>query len=346
MNTFGNNFAITTFGESHGAAIGVVVDGCPSGIELSEDDINLDLARRAPSGSVSSTTRREADLAQIVSGVYNGRTTGTPITILIQNTDVRSTDYDKFAKIFRPGHADFTYHHKYGNRDHRGGGRASGRETAARVAAGAVAKKYLQSISKIDIFGYVTLAGDKKATSFDRDFIDSNPFRTADREMAADLEGYLAGIRAEGNSVGGVVELCIDGTPIGLGEPVFDKLDARLAYAFMGIPAVKGVEIGDGFAVAGLRGSENNDQITSTGFLSNHAGGVLGGISTGQRIFARIAVKPTPSIAIPQRSIDLDGNELDITVGGRHDVFIAPRIVPVVEAMAYIVLADFWRIYA
>jgi chorismate synthase len=260
---------------------------------------------------------------------------------LIQNTDVRSADYKDLARIFRPGHADFTYHHKYQHRDYRGGGRASGRETAARVAAGAIAKKYVNSVSNIDIFAYVSQAGKFKAASVDRGFIYQNQFRTADQQMAKDLAPYLADIRNVGDSIGGVVELCIDGAPIGLGEPVFDKLDARLAYALMGIPAVKGVEIGDGFAVADMMGSENNDQITSRGFISNHAGGVLGGISSGQRIFARVAVKPTPSIAIPQFSIDLDGDDTTVTVGGRHDVFIAPRIVPVVEAMAWLVVADF-----
>jgi chorismate synthase len=318
MNTFGRFFRVTTFGESHGPAIGAVVDGCPPGVTLSAADIQPLLDRRKPGGPLSSP-RAEADEVEILSGVFEGVTTGTPIALMIRNRDVRSRDYDALRDVFRPGHADYAYLKKYGLRDHRGGGRSSGRETAARVAAGAVAMKVLGGIG-------VSISGSVLAVHGVLD-----PERFEDEVLAA---------QERGDSVGGIVEVRAAGVPAGLGNPVFDKLDAAIAGAMMGIGAVKGVEIGEGFGAALLYGSENNDEMDAAGFLSNHAGGVLGGISTGQEIVVRLAVKPTPSIALPQRTVDIRGEEREIEIGGRHDPCIAFRLAPVAEAMFALVLVD------
>jgi chorismate synthase len=319
MNTFGNNFRITTFGESHGPAVGVVIDGCPSGMALSEIDIQPLLDRRRPGTSPSSSPRKESDKVEILSGIFEGKTTGTPIALMVRNEDQQSKDYEELREKFRPGHADFTYQEKYGIRDHRGGGRSSGRETLSRVAAGAVAMKCL-SERGITITGTIREVHGK-----------INP---------VEMENEILAAKATGDSVGGVVQVTATGCPTGLGDPVFGKLDALIAGAMMGIGAVKGVEIGDGFTAARKFGSENNDQMTADGFSSNHAGGILGGISSGQDIIVRIAVKPTPSIAKIQQTRDIYGNVVDISVGGRHDPCIVPRIVPVAEAMLALVLLD------
>ncbi|TAJ45346.1 chorismate synthase [Methanofollis fontis] len=318
MNTFGRHFRVTTFGESHGPAIGAVIDGCPAGMPLSEADIQPMLDRRRPGGPLSSP-RAETDRVEILSGVFEGKTTGTPLALIIPNRDVRSHDYDALREVFRPGHADYTYWKKYGLRDHRGGGRSSGRETAARVAAGAVALRVLER-EGISVSGAVlSVRGES----------DPDRFAVVIREA-----------QAAGDSVGGIVEVRAAGIPAGLGSPVFGKLDAAIAAALMGIGAVKGVEIGEGFGAAALLGSENNDAMDATGFLSNHAGGVLGGISTGAEIVARIAVKPTPSIALSQRTVDTAGREREVSIRGRHDPCIALRIVPVAEAMLALVIVD------
>lgn len=319
MNTFGRNFRITTFGESHGPAVGVVIDGCPAGIALEESDIQPLLDRRRPGNSPLSSPRKESDTIEILSGIFNGLTTGMPIALMVRNENQQSKDYDELKEKFRPGHADFTYQEKYGIRDHRGGGRSSGRETLSRVAAGAVAIKCLAARG-IVITGTISKVHGK-----------TDP---------AEMEKEILAAKAAGDSVGGVVQITASGCPVGLGDPVFGKLDALIAGAMMGIGAVKGVEIGDGFAAAQKFGSENNDPMTADGFSSNHAGGTLGGISTGQDIVVRIAVKPTPSIAKIQQTRDSYGNPVEITVGGRHDPCIVPRIVPVAEAMLALVLMD------
>ncbi len=319
MNTFGRNFRITTFGESHGSAVGVVIDGCPANMELSEQDIQPMLDRRRPGTSPLTSARREPDRIKILSGIFLGKTTGAPIAMLVENEDMHSKDYDAFRDVFRPGHADFTYQEKYQIRDHRGGGRSSGRETIARVAAGAVAMKILKE-KGIAIAGRILEVHGK----------------TRERE----IESEILAAKQAGDSVGGIAEITATGCPIGLGDPVFGKLDAAIAGAMMGIGAVKGVEIGDGFTAAKKFGSENNDPMTKDSFASNHAGGILGGISTGQDIVVRIAVKPTPSIAKTQKTRDIHGNEVEIAISGRHDPCIVPRIVPVAEAMLALVLAD------
>jgi chorismate synthase len=319
MNTFGKNFRITTFGESHGPALGVVIDGCPAGMALAENDIQPFLDRRRPGTSPLSSPRQESDKIEILSGVFEGMTTGTPIALMVRNENQQSGDYEELREKFRPGHADFTYQEKYGLRDHRGGGRSSGRETLSRVAAGAVAMKFLAARG-ITITGTISEVHDK----------------TDPKEM----ENEILAAKASGDSVGGIVQVTATGCPAGLGDPVFGKLDALIAGAMMGIGAVKGVEIGDGFAAAQAFGSENNDPMTADGFSSNHAGGILGGISSGQDIVVRIAVKPTPSIAKIQQTRDIHGNVVDISVGGRHDPCIVPRIVPVAEAMLALVLMD------
>ncbi|MHB8163810.1 MAG: chorismate synthase [Methanoregula sp.] len=319
MNTFGRNFRITTFGESHGPAVGVVIDGCPAGLALAENDIQPLLDRRRPGTSPLSSPRKESDKIEILSGVFEGMTTGTPIALMVRNENQQSKDYEELREKFRPGHADFTYQEKYGIRDHRGGGRSSGRETLARVAAGAVAMKCLTARG-IAIKGAISEVHGK-----------TDP---------AAMEQEILAAKASGDSVGGIVQLTATGCPIGLGDPVFGKLDALIAGAMMGIGAVKGVEIGDGFAAARTFGSGNNDPMTADGFLSNHAGGILGGISSGQDIIVRIAVKPTPSIAKLQQTRDIHGNVCEISVGGRHDPCIVPRIVPVAEAMLALVLID------
>jgi chorismate synthase len=319
MNTFGRNFRITTFGESHGPALGVVIDGCPAGMALSESDIQPFLDRRRPGTSPLTSPRKESDKIEILSGIFEGKTTGTTIALMVRNENQQSKDYEELREKFRPGHADFTYQEKYGIRDHRGGGRSSGRETLSRVAAGAVAMKCLAKRG-ITITGTICEVHGKK-----------DP---------AEMEQEILAAKAAGDSVGGIVQVTATGCPTGLGDPVFGKLDALIAGAMMGIGAVKGVEIGDGFAAAEKFGSENNDPMTADGFLSNHAGGILGGISSGQDIIVRIAVKPTPSIAKIQKTRDIHGNVVDISVGGRHDPCIVPRIVPVAEAMLALVLMD------
>jgi len=321
MNTSGTNFRITTFGESHGPAVGVVIDGCPAGLALAETDIQPLLDRRRPGTSALVSPRNEADQVEILSGVFEGMTTGTPIALLVRNEDHHSTDYEELRTLFRPGHADFTYQQKYGHRDHRGGGRSSGRETLGRVAAGAVAMKFLAG-KGITIAGGIVSVHGKTGT--------------------AAIEAEILAAKNAGDSVGGIVEITARGCPAGLGDPVFGKLDAQVAGAMMGIGAVKGVEIGDGFEAAGRFGSENNDPLRKNGFASNHAGGILGGISSGQEIVVRIAVKPTPSIAMPQKTVDIRGNDADISVKGRHDPCIVPRILPVAESMLALVLIDCW----
>ena len=338
-NSFGEVFRVTTFGESHGPAIGAVIDGLPAGLPLTEAEIQRDLDRRRPGQSEVSTPRREADRAEILSGVFQGVTIGTPLAILIRNSDARSADYEALAKVFRPGHADFGYQKKFGLRDYRGGGRSSGRETAARVAAGAVAKKLLAA-EGVHFIAHTVQIGDVRAQAYRPETIEENPLRTADPEAAPAMIAAVQAAMREGDSLGGIVECRISGVPAGWGEPVFDKLDAELAKAIVSIGGVKGIEFGDGFAAAARRGSANNDPMTPEGFASNHAGGILGGISTGAEIVFRAAVKPTPSIRAPQKTIDTEGNPAELSVPGRHDPCLCGRIVPVVEAMAALVLAD------
>ncbi|MDY0241319.1 MAG: chorismate synthase [Rhodospirillaceae bacterium] len=346
-NGFGTLFRFTTFGESHGLAIGCVVDGVPPGIPLTEDDIQPWLDKRRPGQSRFTTGRHEADQVRILSGTYEGQTTGTPIGLLIENQDQRSHDYDAIARAFRPGHADYTYWAKYGLRDPRGGGRASARETAMRVAAGAVARKVLDALlGPVSIRGAMVAMGPHAIdrARWDWRAVNENPFFCPDAVAASEWEEYLTAIRNAGSSIGGVIEIEADGIPVGLGEPVYDRLDADLAKALMSINAVKGVEIGDGFAAASLRGEENADEMRMQDgkpvFLSNHAGGILGGISTGQTIHARIGVKPTSSIMIERRTVDEDGQERDLKTRGRHDPCVAIRAVPVAEAMVAVTLAD------
>ena len=344
-SSFGKNFTVTTFGESHGAGLGVIVDGCPAGLLLSEDDIQAFLDRRRPGQSAMSTARNEADRVEILSGVFEGRTTGTPIAMLVRNTDQHSKDYSAIKDVYRPGHADFGYDEKYGFRDYRGGGRSSGRETIGRVAAGAVAAKLLSELG-ITFTTYVRSIGDVEIGTFDPGEIANNPVYMPDAKAAEEAVALVEKARSEKDSVGGVVECVIKGVPAGLGEPVFDKLDARLAQAVFSIGAVKGFEVGEGFAAARLRGSENNDafrmsqdRVTKT---TNHAGGILGGISDGDDIVFRAAFKPTPSIAQTQQTVNRDHKDTDIEIHGRHDPVIAPRAVVVVESMAAIVIADMY----
>ena len=339
-NTFGQLFTVTTFGESHGAGLGCIIDGCPPNLALSETDIQADLDRRKPGTSRHVTQRREADQVEIVSGVFEGKTTGTPIMLLIRNTDQRSKDYGNIAEQFRPGHADYTYWHKYGIRDYRGGGRSSARETAARVAAGAVAKKWLREQFGTHITAYVTQVGEKEIAFEGYEFIAQNPFFAANQSQIADLESYMDSVRKSLDSVGAKLRIEARNVPVGLGEPVFDRLDADIAHAMMGINAVKGVEIGDGFDAVAQRGSVHGDELTPQGFLSNHAGGILGGISTGQDIRVNIAIKPTSSIATPRRSIDIHGNAVEIATHGRHDPCVGLRAAPIAEAMLALVLID------
>ncbi|EPR43977.1 Chorismate synthase [Desulfovibrio sp. X2] len=341
-NTFGREFRLTTFGESHGRGLGGVIDGCPAGIALSEADIQAELDRRKPGqGGAAATARQEADRVEIWSGVFEGLTTGTPIGFTIANQDQRSRDYSKIKDVFRPGHADLTFDAKFGLRDYRGGGRSSGRETASRVAGGAVAQCLLREMG-VEVLAYPVELGGIAVKRIDlRDFRE-RPFFSPDLQAADAWEKACVQARAEGETLGGVVEVVARGVPAGWGEPVFDKLDACLAHALMGIGAVKGVEIGSGFAAARSRGSVNNDSITRQGFSSNNAGGILGGISSGQEIVVRAAIKPIPSIARPQRTLNRQGEEVEITVGGRHDVCAIPRVVPVCKAMVLLVLADMW----
>ncbi|SET08791.1 chorismate synthase [Thalassotalea agarivorans] len=339
-NTIGKLFTVTTFGESHGAGLGAIVDGCPPGISLTEEDLQHDLDRRKPGTSRYTTARREADKVRIVSGVFEGKTTGTPIGLLIENTDQRSKDYGNIAQSFRPGHADYTYTHKYGFRDYRGGGRSSARETAMRVAAGAIAKKYLKESFGVSFKGCVTQIGPIEAEQFDWEQVPHNPFFFPDTTKLDALDEFLRGIIKQKDSIGAKVMVVAEGVPVGLGEPVFDRLDADLAHSLMSINAVKGIEIGDGFAVVNQKGSEHRDEITPEGFLSNHAGGVLGGISSGQPIVAYLALKPTSSIGISGKTIDSDGNPTDIITKGRHDPCVGIRAVPIAEAMMAITLLD------
>ena len=338
-NTFGTLFKVTTFGESHGRALGCVVDGCPPGLSLSEDYIQAELDKRRPGKTHLETQRKERDKVQILSGVFEGLTTGHPIALVIFNEDVQSKAYEPLKDVFRPGHADFTYFMKYGIRDYRGGGRASGRETVARVAAGAIAKRILEEYN-IRVVGYTLSLGGIKAQTIDLEEIEKNPLFCPDKSVVPKMIELIEQTRKERDSIGGIVEVLAQGIPCGLGEPVFDKLSADLAKALCSIPAVKGFEIGAGFRVEKLKGSQNNDPISSSGFLKNDAGGMLGGISTGQDLVVRIAVKPIPSIAKPQKTVNLRGEDVEITIGGRHDVSAIPRIVPVATAMVRIVLAD------
>ncbi len=338
-NTFGTLFRITTWGESHGKGVGVVVDGCPPKIPLDETIIQTMMDRRKPGGSAASTHRKEPDKAMIMSGIFEGMTTGTPIMVMIQNKDADSSVYKPYADLFRPGHGDVTYQAKYGIRDWRGGGRSSARETAGRVAGGAVAKAVLDR-EKITVCAYTIELGGVKAQQRDLSVIDSNPFYSPDAAAALEMEQRVLEVKKQGDSVGGIVEIVASGVPRGLGEPVFDKLDAELAKALMSIGAVKGVEIGAGFEAARKLGSENNDPITPEGFLSNHSGGILAGISNGDNIIMRVAIKPIPSIAIEQKTIDRLGNPASISTKGRHDISAIPRINVVCEAMVSLVLAD------
>ncbi len=339
-NSIGKLFTVTTFGESHGLALGAIVDGCPPGMELTEADLQVDLDRRKPGTSRHTTQRREPDQVRILSGVFEGKTTGTPIGLIIENTDQRSKDYSKIAESFRPGHADYTYQQKYGIRDYRGGGRSSARETSMRVAAGAIAKKYLFETHGIRVRGYLSQLGPIKIEQFDWDEIRNNPFFCPDANKVGEMETYMDALRKEGESIGAKIEVIASQVPPGLGEPIFDRLDADLAHALMSINAVKGVEIGDGFDCIDTKGTKFRDEITPEGFLSNHAGGILGGISSGQDIVARIALKPTSSLRIPGRSIDINGEAIEVVTEGRHDPCVGIRATPIAEAMVAVVLMD------
>jgi len=339
-NSFGKLFTVTSFGESHGPAIGCIVDGCPPGLSINEADLQGDLDRRKPGTSRHTTQRREADEVQILSGVFEGKTTGTPIALIIHNTDQRSKDYGNIMDTFRPGHADYTYYKKYGLRDYRGGGRSSARETAMRVAAGAIAKKYLAEKFGIQIRGYLSQLGPIEVELKDWDSVNANPFFCPDPEKVSELENYMDDLRKEGNSVGARVNVRAEGVPVGWGEPIFDRLDADIAHAMMSINAVKGVEIGAGFDSVAQKGTEHRDEMTPEGFLSNHAGGILGGISSGQDIDVSIALKPTSSMRLPGKSIDREGNPVEVVTKGRHDPCVGIRATPIAEAMLAVVLMD------
>ena len=339
-NSIGTLFRVTSFGESHGPAIGCVVDGCPPGMDLAEADIQADLDRRKPGTSRHVTQRREPDRVEILSGVFEGRTTGTPIALLIRNEDQRSKDYGDIARSFRPGHADYTYWQKYGIRDFRGGGRSSARETAVRVAAGAVAKKWLRQRYNVSVRGYMSQLGPIEIPFKDWAAVETNPFFVPDAAVVPRLEEFMDQLRRDGDSVGAALTVIAENVPVGWGDPVYERLDAQIAHAMMGINAVKGVEIGAGFASVAQRGSEHGDELTPGGFLSNHAGGILGGISTGQDVVVRIAVKPTSSIRLPRRSIDLAGHPATVETHGRHDPCVGIRATPIAEAMLALVLID------
>ena len=344
-SSYGTEFRVTTFGESHGGAVGVVVDGCTPGLDLCEADVQTQLDRRKPGQSSVSTPRRETDTVSILSGVFEGRTTGTPILMLLHNHDAQPSAYEDIKDKFRPGHADFTYLKKYGLRDWRGSGRASGRETAGRVAAGAVARKLLARRG-VNLFAYTRRAAGIECESVDTDVIEQNPMRACDLEAAEKMVRRIEQLAETGDSAGGVVECIVVGLPAGLGEPVFEKLDAELARAMLSLGAVKGVEFGMGFDAADMLGSEHNDAMTPEGFATNHAGGVLGGISTGEPLIFRLAVKPTSSISVEQQTITTGGEATPIRTEGRHDPCICPRIVPVVEAMTATVLEDIFKRHA
>ncbi len=339
-NTLGTLFTVTSFGESHGTAIGCVVDGCPPGMKISAEYIQQDLDRRKPGTSRYVTPRKESDTVEILSGVFEGKTTGTPIALLIRNEDQRSQDYGNIAESFRPGHADYTYWQKYGIRDYRGGGRASARETAVRVAAGSIAKKWLHEKYGVVIRGYLSQLGEITVPFKSWEGVNSNPFFVADESYVTQLEEYVDAIRKSGDSIGAQLTVVAEHVPVGLGEPVYDRLDAEIAYAMMSINAVKGVEIGAGFASVAQRGSEHSDEMTPQGFATNHAGGILGGISTGQDIVVQIAVKPTSSIRLPRNTINKQGEAVLIKTHGRHDPCVGIRATPIAEAMLALVLMD------
>jgi chorismate synthase len=338
-NTFGTFFRLTTFGESHGPSLGGVIDGCPAGLALSQDDIQMELDKRRPGQGLSTSPRKEGDQVQILSGVFEGQTTGTSIGFMVANQDQRSKDYDHLRNLYRPGHADYSYRQKYGVRDHRGGGRASARETVCRVVGGAIAQKIL-AVHDIQILAYTRELGGIQAEVISPEKAGERPYFAPDPSVLELWQNKIEEVRKMGDSVGGMVEITATNVPAGLGEPVFDKLDARLAYALMGVGAVKAVEVGAGREVAELMGSQNNDPLSREGFIQNNAGGILGGISTGQPITARATVKPIPSIDLPQQTVNAQGEEITFTTKGRHDVSAIPRIIPVLKAMVSLVLAD------
>ncbi|MGC3982303.1 MAG: chorismate synthase [Steroidobacteraceae bacterium] len=339
-NTFGKLFTVTSFGESHGPGLGCIIDGCPPGLAISEEDIQADVERRRTGTSRFTSQRKEPDVVRIMSGVFEGKTTGTPIGLIVENTDQRSRDYDKIKDRFRPGHADYTYQQKYGFRDYRGGGRSSARETVMRVAAGAIARKYLLQRYGVKIRGYLAQLGPIKLDASNIDFAYDNPFFCADPSRIEELEQYMIDIRREEDSIGARVNVVATGLPPGWGEPIFDRLDAEIAYAMMSINAVKGVEIGAGFASVEQKGSQHRDELTPTGFKSNHAGGVLGGISTGQDLLVSMALKPTSSISLPGMTINLEGQPIEVVTTGRHDPCVGLRATPIAEAMLALVLMD------
>jgi chorismate synthase len=339
-NSFGQLFTVTTFGESHGMALGAIVDGCPPGLELTEEDIQPDLDRRKPGQSKYTTQRKEGDRVRILSGVFEGRTTGTPIGLLVENEDQKSKDYGAIKDIFRPAHADYTYQNKYGIRDYRGGGRSSARETTMRVAAGAIAKKYLKEQNGISIQGYLSAIGHIRPEPIDLNIVNENAFFCPDSSKLDEIAQLIDDMRRQGDSIGAEVSVLAKGVPLGLGEPVFSRLDADLASALMGINAVKGVEVGDGMAVSSQRGTEHRDEMTPNGFTSNHAGGILGGISSGQDIMLKMALKPTSSLTTPGQSIDVHGNPVEVVTKGRHDPCVGIRATPIGEAMVALVLMD------
>jgi chorismate synthase len=339
-NTIGKLFSVTTFGESHGPALGCIVDGCPPGLALSEADLQQDVDRRRTGTSHFVSQRREADQVRILSGVFEGRTTGTPIGLVIENTDARARDYDKIKDRFRPGHADYTYQQKYGVRDYRGGGRSSARETVMRTAAGAIARRYLSERLGVRIYGYLSQVGEIEIEPVDPPYAYQNPFFCPDPQRVAELEELIWKIRGEGDSIGARVTVVASGVPPGLGEPVFDRLDADIAHALMSINAVKAVEIGAGTLAARQKGSEHRDELTPAGFRSNNAGGILGGISSGQDVIAHLTLKPTSSIQVPGQTIDVEGNAVEVVTAGRHDPCVGLRATPIAEAMLAIVLMD------
>ena len=339
-NTFGKLFTVTTYGESHGLGLGAIIDGCPPGLSLTEEDLQIDLDRRKPGQSRFTTARREDDEVTIMSGVFEGKTTGTPIGLVIKNKDQRSQDYGNISESFRPGHADYTYWQKYGIRDYRGGGRSSARETAMRVAAGAIAKKFLKEKLGIVVKACVTQIADIKAETYDWDIVETNPFFFPDADKLEQLDEFLRGIMRQKDSIGAKLTVIAENVPVGLGEPIFDRLDADIAHALMGINAVKGVEIGDGFEVVNQKGSVHRDELTPNGFAKNSAGGVLGGISSGQNIVAHIALKPTSSIGVSGKTINKQGESTDLITKGRHDPCVGIRAVPIAEAMLALTLMD------
>ncbi len=339
-NTIGKIFSVTTFGESHGEALGCIIDGCPPGLSISREEIQAELDLRKPGSNKYTTQRKEPDEIEILSGIFKGKTTGTPIGLLVRNKDQKSKDYKNIKDVFRPSHADYSYFQKYGIRDYRGGGRSSARETVMRVAAGAIAKKYLKKIQKIEIFGFLSQIGDIKISSFSKNQINKNPFFCPDKKIVTEIEDMIDSLRKSGDSIGAKISVMATNVPPGLGEPVFDKLDADLAHGLMGINAVKGVEIGRGFEVVSMRGTENRDEISPSGFMSNNSGGTTGGISTGQDIFASIALKPTSSIMSSGNTINKSGKSVKVQTKGRHDPCVGLRATPIAEAMVAITLMD------